>query len=38
MTVTRGWRRLCLLATVFVVGAMVVAAFFHNEFRSQNWD
>ncbi|MCU1401027.1 MAG: hypothetical protein JWN62_4136 [Acidimicrobiales bacterium] len=38
MTVTRGWRRLCLLATVFLVGAMVVAAFFHNEFRSQNWD
>ena len=38
MTVTRGWRRLCLLATVFLVGAMVVGAFFHNEFRAQNWD
>ncbi len=34
----RGWRRLCLLATVFIVGAMVVAAYFHNEFRAQNWD
>ena len=38
ITVRRGWQRLCLLATVFVVGAMVVAALFHNEFRSQNWD
>ena len=32
------WRRVCLTATVFTVGAMVVAAYFHNEFRSQNWD
>ena len=38
MIVSRGWRRFCLLATVFVVGAMVIAAFFHNEFRAQNWD
>ncbi|MEO7397870.1 MAG: hypothetical protein ABIW84_04830 [Ilumatobacteraceae bacterium] len=38
MTVLTGWRRLCLLTTVFVVGAMVVAALFHNEFRGQNWD
>ena len=35
---TSRWGRLCLYATVFLVGAMVVAAFFHNEFRSQNWD
>ncbi len=38
MTVARGWRRVVLLATVFLVGAMVLAAFFHNEFRAQNWD
>ena len=38
MTVSRGWRRLCLLGSVFLVGAMVTAAFFHNEFRAQNWD
>lgn len=38
ITVRTGWQRLALLATVFVVAAMVVAAFFHNEFRSQNWD
>ncbi|MEO6123436.1 MAG: hypothetical protein ABIR32_06970 [Ilumatobacteraceae bacterium] len=37
-SVRTGWQRIALLATVFVVGAMVVAAFFHNEFRSQNWD
>ncbi len=36
--VASGWRRLCMLATIFIVAAMVVAAFFHNEFRSQNWD
>ena len=38
MTVTRGWRRVCLLVTAFLFGAMVVAAFFENEVRSQNWD
>jgi hypothetical protein len=38
MIVTRGWRRLCLLATVFIVGAMAVGAFFENEIRAQNWD
>ncbi len=32
------WSRVFLYATVFLVGAMVVAAFFNNEFRSQNWD
>lgn len=32
------WSQLFLFSTVFVVGAMVVAAIFHNEFRSQNWD
>ncbi|CAB4886996.1 unannotated protein [freshwater metagenome] len=32
------WQRLALFATVFLVGAMVVGAFFHNEFRAQNWD
>ena len=34
----RSARRVIILATVFLVGAMVVAAFFHNEFRAQNWD
>jgi hypothetical protein len=38
MTVRAGGRRIVMLATVFLVGAMVVAAFFHNEFRAQNWD
>ncbi|MCU1395670.1 MAG: hypothetical protein JWM34_4098 [Ilumatobacteraceae bacterium] len=38
MTLTRNLRRFCVLATVFLVGGMAVAAFFHNEFRSQNWD
>ena len=31
-------RRVIVLATVFLVGAMVMAALFHNEFRAQNWD
>lgn len=35
---TWGWARWCTLAAVFIVGAMVIAAYFHNEFRSQNWD
>ena len=38
MTVIHGWRRVCLVVTVFVVGAMVLAAFFHNQLRAQNWD
>ncbi|HEY4331856.1 MAG TPA: hypothetical protein VGM78_04780, partial [Ilumatobacteraceae bacterium] len=32
------WRRIALCATVFVVAGMVIAAFFHNEYRAQNWD
>lgn len=36
--VQTGWRRLCLLGSVMLVGAMVLAAYFHNEYRSQNWD
>ena len=38
MTLRGSARRVIVLATVFLVGAMVVAAFFHNEFRAQNWD
>ena len=38
MRVRRSARQVIILATVFLVGAMVVAAFFHNEFRGQNWD
>lgn len=33
-----GWRRWFAAATVLVVAAMVAAALFHNEYRSQNWD
>ncbi len=38
MNRTGTWRRFFLFATVFVVGAMVLAAFFDNEYRSRNWD
>ncbi len=38
MRATRRLYQLVLFATVFVVGAMVVAAFFDNEVRSRSWD
>jgi len=38
ITVRAGWRRFAMLAAVFIVGAMVIASLFHNEYRSQNWD
>ncbi len=38
MTIGRIARRTCTLATVVLVGAMVIAAYFHNELRAQNWD
>ena len=38
MTIGRIARRICALTTVVLVGAMVIAAYFHNELRAQNWD
>ncbi len=38
MTARIRWQRWFTVATVFLVAAMVIAAFFHNEYRAQNWD
>ena len=38
MTSGSRWQRVLFFATVFVVGAIVLAAFFDNVERSRNWD